>query len=582
MKLRVKFFFIFSFLAVIPLCVITWFAYSRYVNLSYERMEEISDDIFQNAVTETNNTLEDIKQSVSYLTFDSNNSENSIIETLKTFSGDSDEFTSYDILKANQYCTSVFQNIMLADDDIYGILIFTPSGVTFSCSTSQYSSLDSDYEPEKEQWYKDTVNLNGSFYISAVSNYEMFIDGDSSVFFARSVSDVYSHEFLGVLLVNCDPDIFDLSTVNTLSDAALLSISNKDTGATLYSNIDELSQDFYSSDRQVKKADLSVGSLELTAVFNYDAMFREFNMTGMLLLSIAVTCTILFLILTYFLTKNMIHPIEHLSRAMSRQTGHDFSFSSHYMNRTDEIGTLYNEYGRMLEELDSSIKRDYQDKLIALDAQMKSLEARINSHFLFNTLESINSMAELDDNEPIATMSLALGNMFRYSIKTQSELVSIADELKHVQDYISIQSIRFDNKFHVDMQIPQDMYSHKVLKLILQPLVENALYHGLNYCTCGDEIQILGRIENNLIYLDVKDNGKGMSPETLHSIRQRLLEEANFTELGHRNKQSIGLTNIHTRIELYYGRGYGLTISSTEGEGTIIEIKIPVLEKEGM
>ena len=264
---------------------------------------------------------------------------------------------------------------------------------------------------------------------------------------------------------------------------------------------------------------------------------------------------------------------------MAKQDGRHLSASSQYLNRTDEIGTLYNEYNNMIEELNSSIKRDYQDKLIALDAQMKSLEARINSHFLFNTLESINSIAEIEDNERIATMSLALGNMFRYSIKTPSELVTIEDELKNVHDYVCIQQIRFDHKFSVAVNIPQEMYQQKVLKLILQPLVENGLYHGLNYCTAGDTITIHGRIEDAYIYLNVDDNGKGMSPETLQSLNERLLKEATFTELGHRTKHSIGLKNIQTRIELYYGRGYGLTVTSRENMGTQIQIKIPVLEK---
>ena len=126
---------------------------------------------------------------------------------------------------------------------------------------------------------------------------------------------------------------------------------------------------------------------------------------------------------------------------MSSQSGHTLIQSTRYLNRTDEIGTLYNEYNAMVESLNAAVKQDYQDKLVLLDAQMKSLEARINSHFLFNTLEAINSIAELEDNESIATMSLALGNMFRYTLKTQSELVTVQDELDHVNDYVTIQTI---------------------------------------------------------------------------------------------------------------------------------------------
>ena len=274
----------------------------------------------------------------------------------------------------------------------------------------------------------------------------------------------------------------------------------------------------------------------------------------------------------------MVHPVEHLSHKMSSQSGHTLIQSTRYLNRTDEIGTLYNEYNAMVESLNAAVKQDYQDKLVLLDAQMKSLEARINSHFLFNTLEAINSIAELEDNESIATMSLALGNMFRYTLKTQSELVTVQDELDHVNDYVTIQRIRFDNRFHLELDIPAEYLNNKVLKLILQPLVENALYHGLNYCTTGDTINIRAYAENNCLMIDVYDNGQGMAIETLTKLQSSLMEEASFTELGHRNKQSIGLKNIHSRIELYYGKGYGLTVTSIHGEWTNIQIRLPILK----
>lgn len=575
MKLRTKFFLIFSALAVIPLLIITNYSYSRYMGVTHQRMEEISENLFQNAVAETNNTLDTIRQTISFLTFNSSG-EYSVIEHLKPFAEQEQNYTSYDIFKTNQYINSVFQNIMVSYDYINGIYIFTPSNVVFSCSYDG-SVLNSDYSPTGKKWYRDTLALDGQFYISPIVDWNMFHKSKDSIFFALSVKDVYTHKFLGVILVDCKPEILDLSTVNTLPDSALLYITNKKNNVVLYSNIDDIPADFTSSKREVRKADLSLDSLELTATFNYDSLYREFSMTGLLLLALAFTCIFIYLVLAYIVTKNLIHPVEALSHTMSRQDYHSLTFSSPYLNRTDEIGTLYNEYSNMLEELNASIKRDYQDKLIILDAQMKSLEAWINSHFLFNTLESINSMAELNDNEQIATMSLALGNMFRYSIKTQSELVSLRDELQHVQDYISIQMIRFSNKFHLTLDIPEVLLEEKILKLILQPIVENSFYHGLNYCTAGDQITIQGRRENSILLLSVSDNGKGMSEETLAELNGRLQKEASFTELGHRTKQSIGLKNIHSRIELYYGKGYGLQISSSLGSGSTVTIRLPVL-----
>ncbi len=574
MKLRTKFFLIFSTLAIILLTAITNYSYSRYMEVTHQRMEEISGNLFQNAVTETNNTLNTIRQTIRFLTFNSTG-EYSVIEHLKPFADSSDSYTSYDIYKTNRYINSVFQNIMVSYDYINGIYIFTPTDVVFSCSYDG-SVLNSHYDPTGQKWYRDTLDLDGQFYISPVTDRKMFRESKDSIFFALSVKDVYSHKFLGVILVDCRPEILDLSTVNTLPDSALLYITNKENGVVLYSNIDDMPADFSTSNREVKKSDLTLDTLELTATFNYDSLYKEFSITGFLLLVLAFACACVYLILAYIVTRNLIRPVEALSRTMSHQDNHSLTFSSPYLNRTDEIGTLYNEYSNMLEQLNASIKRDYQDKLIILDAQMKSLEAWINSHFLFNTLESINSMAELDDNEQISTMSLALGNMFRYTIKTESELVTLREELRHVHDYVSIQLIRFSNRFRLELDIPDGLLEEKVLKLILQPIVENSFYHGLNYCTAGDLITIRGKREGSALLLSVSDNGQGMSRETLEELNAKLQEEASFTELGHRTRQSIGLKNIHSRIELYYGKGYGLQISSAPGEGSTITIKLPV------
>ena len=178
-------------------------------------------------------------------------------------------------------------------------------------------------------------------------------------------------------------------------------------------------------------------------------------------------------------------------------------------------------------------------------------------------------------------MSLALGSMLRYSIKTPSELVTLEEELKHVQNYNAIQQIRYPGQYQLIIDIPEVLRAMKILKLILQPLVENSLYHGLEYCRYGSYIKISGCLKNGNILLTVSDNGRGMNAKQLAEISARLQAKAEFTELGRRNEQSIGIKNIHTRIVLYYGEGYGLTIDSKECHGTAITIKVPYLGQGG-
>lgn len=579
MKLRSKVFILFTSIAIIPLVILTLFAYSRYVQTIEQRMDDISSTLFHNAVENANQTLSSIKQTAGLFTFYSD-SDFSIVENLKKFSNPNQGYDSYDLFETNRNMRFIFQNVLYSYDYIYGLYVFTPSGAVLGHSSGLNGDLNVNYNSADQDWYQDTLDLNGKLYISSIGVHDLFSGKKNSMFFSQAIHDVYTHDFLGVLVINCDPALFDLSLLNTMPDITMLTLDNPTTSDVLYTNAFDFDYTFASQNKVVKQQNLNIAPLRLVAVFDYSTFFREYNITGILMIAVAFACAAGAILLAYITSVNLTSPIEHLSRKMSSQKGHRLDLTSRYLDRTDEVGTLYNEYNSMVEELNTSIKRDYQDKLILMDAQMKSLEARINSHFLFNTLETINSMAEIDENDHIATMSLALGNMFRYTIKTQSEIVTLEEELHHVMDYVSIQTIRFDERFKLELQLDDTMQDLHVLKLILQPLVENSLYHGLNYCTSGDTIAISGHTSNDCIYIDVSDNGVGMEPLQLETLRSRLREEPSFTELGHRSRQSIGLKNIHSRIELYYGKGYGLSIDSHAGEGTTIHIKVPILNRK--
>ncbi len=579
LKLHTKVFAIFTIIAILPLLVLTYFAYSRYVKSVHQHMDEISSHLFENAQESINSSLNTIRQAAGMFTLYPG-SGFSVIDLLEPFSDPEEGYDAYKVLEANQELKFMCQSVFYTYNYINSIYIITPSGAILGHSIGKNGDIRLNYDPSNEEWYGQTLALDGKIYVSDLAVHDMFSGEKSSVFFSQRLKDIYTHEFLGVLVIDCDPAVFDLNLINTMPDITLLTLDNRDTGSVLYSNFSDFGGNFPQKNTTVMQEPLNMNPLQLTAVFDYDALFREFKMTGIVLLLIGAACVVGIILLAYVVSHNLVHPIEHLSRKMASQRGHKLLVSGRYLNRTDEIGTLYNEYNSMVEELNSSIKRDYHDKLIVLDAQMKSLEARINPHFLFNTLESINSMAELADNQQIATMSQALGNMFRYAIKTESELVSVQDELSHVLDYSSIQQIRFQDRFKLVVVMDDAFRQEKVLKLILQPLVENALYHGLGHCTKGDTITISGHVENNNLLICVKDNGQGIDEDQLAQIRERLQEEASFTELGRRTGHSIGLKNIHSRLELYYGRGYGLTVSSRLGEWTEVWIKVPAIGKE--
>lgn len=579
MKLRTKIFLIFSVMATVPLLIITIFSYNRYTQTTYQRIDDISVQLFENATETANRTLDSIVQTTSLFNFYYNDG-STVIQNMDLFTNPNKKPSTYEYYEASWNFNRTCQNRLYADENIYGIYIITPCGYVFSYSNQMNGSIKETYDFQNTDWFQDTLELDGKMFVSTADTHSIFTGKQRSVFFSQCLKDVYTHETVGVLVVDCNPEIFDLSSANTMPDITLLTIDNTTTDDVLYTNYYDIDRIFNEADRKVMHADLKLSPLRLTAVVDYESLFQEFNVTGALIISIFLVCMTGFLIIAYFVSRFMVRPIEDLSQQMKSQKGSSLKSSTQYHSRNDEIGTLYDGYNTMVDSLNSSIKQDYRDKLVLLDAQMKSLEARINSHFLFNTLEAINSMAEIDGNDNISTMSLALGNMFRYALKTQSERVTINDELNHVYDYVSIQQIRFDYQFQLVIDMTEEFRQLKVLKLILQPLVENALYHGLKSCTCGSTITISGHADDRYLYIDVLDDGQGIDHVQMRDLRRLLNEEASFTELGHRNKQSIGLKNIHSRIELYYGRGYGLSITSQPGKWTNIRIKLPIIKQE--
>lgn len=582
MKLQKKFFIIFFLIAAVPIVLISAIAYGRYYTATYQQMDEYSNNIFEKAVKQTNTTLEDVNKAASMFTFYGNGA-NSLIQNLKPYADPGADISPLSIYQTKQNIKYICLNILNNYDFIYGIYVFTPSGITLDYENTPQSKLIYGYDPRQEDWFLRTQDLKGNLYVSQVSSHtSMFSGNNESVFFAKYLYDVYSHKYLGVLLINCSSAIFDLSNMNAMPETVDFYIHNTESGENIYISSSHNSEPHKSTPLKRKEMSsvLIQPSLSLTSVVNYDRLFEEFKLTGIILIALALSCLAAALILSYLLSHYLTKPIIHLSRIMSQQKGDLLLTCEKYPDRADEIGILYHEYNSMVDKLNQSIKTDYQNKLIALDAQMKSLEARINSHFLFNTLASINSIAEIEGSERLCTMSIALGNMFRYAIRTKSELVSIQDELDHVNDYVSIQSIRFDNRFVLTTQVPESMRTLSVLKLILQPLVENAIIHGLQNCQTGSYILITAPISESDILLRVTDDGKGMEEHQLEELQSSLEEEARFTELGHRSNRSIGIRNIHSRIRLYYGERYGLSIESQPNKGTSITIHLPILDKE--
>lgn len=242
--------------------------------------------------------------------------------------------------------------------------------------------------------------------------------------------------------------------------------------------------------------------------------------------------------------------------------------------RMEEIERLIDKFTNLRNRKDLSKVLDKQTELTALQSQ-------INPHFLYNTLESIRGQAVLDDNLEIAKMVEALANFFRYSISKKGSLVTLREELANINNYMLIQRYRFNNRFSLDILLDEEdekAYDFLIPKLIIQPVVENAIFHGLEEMSDGGKVEIeIVVTEQNLILI-VSDNGKGIDRDILKNINERIRasDAKEDKEKGEAQRNTgIALPNIHKRIQLLFGEMYGINIYSTKGQGTDVEITVP-------
>ncbi|MCI6377024.1 MAG: sensor histidine kinase [Clostridiales bacterium] len=248
----------------------------------------------------------------------------------------------------------------------------------------------------------------------------------------------------------------------------------------------------------------------------------------------------------------------------------------HYSLEFHQLAEAFNRMMCRLEELNAH-NLEYHEKILMQDienkqSQLLALQSQINPHFLYNTLECINSAGALCGSREVEDMSTALAFIFRYAIKGEN-LVRLQDELETLQYYLSIQQIRFPNRFSVQYEIPDELKTRSMLKFLLQPIVENSIQHGFGERTSSCVLRIGVTEKEKRLIVRIEDNGMGIEPGELRALQSSL-------EAPTSASTSIGLMNIQRRIRLYYGGAFGLRIQSQWGEGTAITAILPVLDGE--
>lgn len=287
---------------------------------------------------------------------------------------------------------------------------------------------------------------------------------------------------------------------------------------------------------------------------------------------ISILALIAALGLAFFFHRYFIHPILKLSGTMKIVDSEHLTPTVIHSHREDEIGRLINSYNAMIERIRTSRDSEITASSLQKKAEIKMLQSQINPHFLYNTLNAIHSIAELHLMEHISSMTKSLSSIYRYNVK-YGDVVTIGKELENIEHYIQIQQIRFFNKFQVEYEIDQDVISCKILKFLIQPIIENSFYHGLEPKGGTGKLRLTIRKRHRFLYICVYDDGVGISKEKLSELKMMLMQDPQ--EMVENLDQNFGMRNVYARIKHFYGESSWMNIKSEEKAGTTIMIHIP-------
>lgn len=281
----------------------------------------------------------------------------------------------------------------------------------------------------------------------------------------------------------------------------------------------------------------------------------------------AVILVIVALLFSRFMARSITLPIQKLRDSMKKVQEGDFSVSDVVVDSDNEIGSLTKSFDVMTHRIQELMEQNVHEQEEKRKSELKALQSQINPHFLYNTLDSIIWMAEGRKYEEVVLMTASLARLLRQSISNEDEVVPIANEVEYAKGYLTIQKMRYKDKLEFQIDVDPSILHIPLIKLVLQPIIENAIYHGLKYKESKGLLIIKGFMKDGNAVLQVIDDGVGMSEETLAHIYDR--HKVNYHSNG------VGVYNVQKRLKLYYGEDYGITYESAEGKGKTATITIP-------
>ena len=579
-------------LIIVTMCIMVTVFYMVFHSRAFNERGKYEEENLVNMEAYLNSYLEEvdsIAKNVNYNYY--------LQDYLETVIKEEDDYVDSGIgknMRSYEMSSQAFSDTLLSRADISSIMIFGKKKMLLNRSMYTYQKVALDYS--KLDWYAKAVAKPQDAIITGPNRHSFFDTDDEVISLSRELQSYENGTFRGVILINLNMNkITEICNSFQEKQENFICIIN-DKGELVYEqqngrerfafdekeNRQELNTalgktkescfrlNYRGEKYLVTRTDMKTTGWTLVSMVPYKSVMAEtMAISGVMILAVAITLIVTLLLLNRILT-GVVKPLKKLEKYMV-QVNPDNMDQRMEILTDDEIGHLSMKFNQMMDRIRNLKEQVIEEQEDKRKYELQALQAQINPHFLYNTLDSIIWMAETNDSNIVA-MTEALAKLFRISLNKGNEEISLERELEHVKNYLIIQSMRYADKFTYEISAEPGVERCRTIKLILQPIVENCIYHGIKKKRGTGKITIRAyRREQNLI-IEVSDDGCGMPEEICRKILSDEIESENISGSG------IGVKNVNERIQLRFGKKYGLSYSSEEGIGTTVTYVLPYNE----
>ena len=579
-------------LIIVTMCIMVTVFYMVFHSRAFNERGKYEEENLVNMEAYLNSYLEEvdsIAKNVNYNYY--------LQDYLETVIKEEDDYVDSGIgknMRSYEMSSQAFSDTLLSRADISSIMIFGKKKMLLNRSMYTYQKVALDYS--KLDWYAKAMAKPQDAIITGPNRHSFFDTDDEVISLSREVQSYENGTFRGVILINLNMNkITEICNSFQEKQENFICIIN-DKGELVYEqqngkerfafdekeNRQELNTalgktkescfrlNYRGEKYLVTRTDMKTTGWTLVSMVPYKSVMAEtMAISGVMILAVVITLIVTLLLLNRILT-GVVKPLKKLEKYMV-QVNPDNMDQRMEILTDDEIGHLSMKFNQMMDRIRNLKEQVIEEQEDKRKYELQALQAQINPHFLYNTLDSIIWMAETNDSNIVA-MTEALAKLFRISLNKGNEEISLERELEHVKNYLIIQSMRYADKFTYEILVEPGVERCRTIKLILQPIVENCIYHGIKKKRGTGKITIRAyRREQDLI-IEVSDDGCGMPEEICRKILSDEIESENISGSG------IGVKNVNERIQLRFGKKYGLSYSSEEGVGTTVTYVLPYNE----